>query len=71
MVQEGHRNDLFRPDNEITDAGLMMRRQSYYQGYMDGLQFVISLHGMMEKAAPMTVVPRGFEVRGGTYGQSR
>jgi hypothetical protein len=66
MVQEGNRNDLYRPNNEITDAGLMMRRQSYYQGYMDALQFVIRLRALMDQAVPMP------NVRGGrTDGQSR
>jgi hypothetical protein len=69
-VQEGQRNDLFRPENEVTDANLMLRKQAYYQGYMDALQFVVRLGEMIERALPIrrpsavrTMIPEGF--RGG------
>lgn len=69
-VQEGQRNDLFRPETEVTDANLMLRKQAYYQGYMDAMQFVIRLGEMMDRALPIsraqrTMVPEGFKVLGG------
>lgn len=61
-VQEGQRNDLFRPDKEMRDAELVLRQQSYYQGYMDALQFIIRMRVLIDQAIPM---------KGGPHGESR
>jgi len=43
----------------------MLRKQAYYQGYMDALQFVIALKNMMDRAQE---IPRP---QGGWYGKPR
>lgn len=34
-------------------ADVVLRQQAYYQGYMDGLAFVIGLRSLSERAVPI------------------